>query len=441
MRLASQAGVALSVLLASALLAGLAPDAARAAFGVQSFFAGNCVETAETCGEHAKHPTTEEAEEQGYRQAGGHPPFGITDFVLNSNAEGFPEGSIKRVRVDVSPGIVTNPQAVPKCSMQDFTGGEVAEGVFTEGTCPESSVIGEQVAVVVPAAHTDITLTGIVYNLEPENGLASEFGVALSLANVGEPGYFSHTLIKGSVEWASDYHDYVRIENISKTLPLLESRLIFIGNAEGTPGFLRNPSVCPSAPGPETTSTVEVESYEGAKSTVPYELPVGTNGCEHETFDPTFSLTPEGESLRDQPDGVTVEVKEKHPPAASETDVSDLRTATITMPEGLTINPSAAAGLEGCEPDQIGIGTRKPVTCPSRSQIGTVQLEVPTLPPGSLQGAVFLGKPKGQPITGPPYTIYLDAESARFGISVRLEGTVEPQRTDLPRCYRRRHSD
>jgi hypothetical protein len=90
------------------------------------------------------------------------------------------------------------------------------------------------------------------------------------------------------------------------------------------------------------------------------------------------------------------------------------------------MNPAAAKGLEGCRPEQFGIGTRNATLCPAHSQIGTVSLEVPTLPAGSLQGPIFLGKPAGKSIEGPPYTIYFDAESARYGVKVRLKGTAEP---------------
>ena len=47
------------------------------------------------------------------------------------------------------------------------------------------------------------------------------------------------------------------------------------------------------------------------------------------------------------------------------------------------------------------------------------------LPAGSLAGNVYLGSPGGTPITGPPFTIYLDAESV-YGVSVRLKGLVQP---------------
>jgi hypothetical protein len=56
--------------------------------------------------------------------------------------------------------------------------------------------------------------------------------------------------------------------------------------------------------------------------------------------------------------------------------------------------------------------------------VGGVTIET-DLPPGSLTGNVYLGDPSGGPITGPPYTIYLDAESI-YGVSVRLQGAVNP---------------
>ena len=51
---------------------------------------------------------------------------------------------------------------------------------------------------------------------------------------------------------------------------------------------------------------------------------------------------------------------------------------------------------------------------------------MPGLPNGSLLGNVYLGGPESGPITAPPYTVYVDAESARYGVSVRLKGTVTP---------------
>jgi hypothetical protein len=433
------------VLIAGAIVAISAPAAAQAAFGVEKFFAANCKATHESCGEEANEGNQITAEEQGYVVAGGHVPFGVTDFKVKT-FEPFPgllvpEGNVRTVRVDVAPGVVTNPQAVPKCPLKDFTSEETfVNGVYLASTCPKDTIIGTNIVTVVGEPEgfpEDLELEGTVYNLEQSTGLSSFFGVALQLKPLkGEikgleeflgKEVFSHTLIEGNVEWASDYHDYFIIKNIPTTPPLVESRLIFKGNVAGTSGLVRNPSACVK-PGPATTTGLTVESYKGEVETRPYKALVGTEECEAEHFSPSFTLNPET-TLTDQPDGIEAKLTTTHPEEASETDTSDLKTATLTLPEGLTMNPSAGAGLAGCTPEQIGIGTRNSVTCPSGSRIGTVNLEVPTLPPGSLQGPIFLGKPAGKSIEGPPYTIYLDAESARYGVKVRLKGTITPNAT------------
>ncbi len=422
-----------------ALFALSAPASNAASFGIEKFFAANCKKEFKECGTGASEPSKETIEKEGFRTSGADVPAGITDFVLKTvepdpvGKPGFkvPVESIKSLRTDVAPGVVTNPQIPSKCSMAEFEGTlvEPKNGLYTAPSCATSSVIGENLAeaVLEPAAgvFVDAPLKGVVYNLEPPMGLSSDFGVALEIG----AGVYAHTFIEGDVEWATDYHDYFEVHNI--TPGLISSRLEFFGTEEVVEaksvsnfGFLRNPSAC-TQPGPNTTTTLTVESYGGQRTSRPYEDLVGSNECEKEPFAPLFSLTPEN-ALPDHPDGVTAQVSLPHPKNLAETDSSNVQTATITLPEGLTMNPSAAKTLEGCTPEQIGIGTRNATTCPLTSQIGTVNLEVPTLPPGSLSGPVYLGKPAGKPIEGPPYTIYIDAESARYGVKVRLEGKVEP---------------
>jgi hypothetical protein len=424
----------LIALLAGATMAA-APAAAQAAFGVESFFAANC-KTA-TC--TAASPTSE-----FFTRAAGHPNFGITDFTLKSAALGevhgekifAPEGVAESIRVDVPPGLSTNPQAVPMCSMKEFEGAEVEEGVFTESACSKDTKVGiNQVTVLVEVAEgifIKFPLEGIVYNIEQPVGRPSLFGVALNLAPLAKAPVFAHTLIKGGVEWNTDYHEYFEIKNISKKLPLVQSRLSFEGKIAGltapyTGEFLTNPSSC-NPPGPATTTKLKVESYERQSSEANYEATVGASECAAVPFAPTFAVLPET-TQSDQPDGVTDEVTLPHGLGLENIDSSTLKAATVTLPEGMTLNPSAAHGLEGCTPGQIGIGTINPVACPVASQIGTVALEVPTLPAKSLTGNIYLGKPETGSITGPPYTVYLDAESARYGLSVRLKGSVVPNET------------
>ena len=187
------------------------------------------------------------------------------------------------------------------------------------------------------------------------------------------------------------------------------------------------PSIC----GPQT-SYLHIDSHEAtgafqARSTVSGEPPkaISVSGCEHVPFAPSLLLTPgPGEQSPDQPDGVGVDLHvPQNPNGVGSPNSSDLQIATVTLPEGMTLNPSAAHGLEGCTEEQIAIGKANAVSCPAGSELGTVTVETPELPKGSLLGKVYLGlPPAGPPITGPPYTIYLDAESARYGVSVRLKG-------------------
>ena len=432
----SHARVSLLALLTGALVALLAPAAAQAAFGVESFFASNC--KVNTCKKVAPSEELEKAEKEGFTQAAGHPNYGITDFKINTTGEA-PSGVVTHIRTDVAPGVSTNPQATKtKCSMAEFDSTEIAPGFFLAPNCKEETEIGVNEVVVFTGA-SDMPVNGKVYNLEQPKGLSSDFGVALELPKGFTEFIFkglttqlyAHTLIEGNVEWGAqaagtgkaDYHDYFEI-NVSPALPLISSRLIFNGRA-GEGDFLVNPTSC-TGTGPQTTTGLTLTPKEGAPVKATYTPPIGTSGCGLAPFAPTFSLKA-GTTQQDQPDGLTAELGLPHNPAPEALDSSQLRTAKVILPEGMTLNPSAAHELEACTPAQARIHSATPgVACPPKSNIGEVSLEVPGLPAGSLKGAVYLGGPESGPITAPPYTVYVDAESERYGVSVRVKGTVTP---------------
>jgi hypothetical protein len=477
--------------LIGAIFAVAAPAAQAAPeFGAETLVGANCTAAFEACGSEEitlapgleysfpKEPTPTEAREQAYSQAAGHPPFGITDFEVKTSGtfpNKVPLGIVKHVRTDVGVGVSTSPEAMAKCTMKEFDASAKEEeaipgtGFYPAPECVETgatnTVIGLNKVVVyagpegVAPGVSDLPLEGTVYNLEQPQGVASDFGVALKLpveltkgalekafAEKGNPlgkpteefleeqQYYSHTQILGNVEWAGNYHDYYEI-NVSTALPLIASRLALKGNVgdTGKGGYVTNPSSC-VGPGPATTNTVTLESTEGKIGSKQYVTPVGTEGCDGAApfqivpFAPAFALTPETKQS-DQPDGVTTELVVPHDPSPTAIDSSQLKTASITLPEGLTLNPSAAAGLgtQACTPAQARLTSREAgVACPEASKIGTVALDVPQLPAGSLQGNLYLGGPDSGPITGPPYTMYIDAESARYGVSVRIKGSATP---------------
>src|SRR6476659_437525 len=103
------------------------------------------------------------------------------------------------------------------------------------------------------------------------------------------------------------------------------------------------------------------------------------------------------------------------------------------------INPSAASGgLQTCTDAQFGKGTKKQLACPAASKIGVVSIDTPPLPDGSLNGTVYVGQQLSRdPASGNEYRIFVDVESARYGISARLIGNVsaDPQTGQLTTTF------
>jgi hypothetical protein len=382
----------------AAVLAFCAP-VASAAFGVSKWEAGTC--TSKGC--------TVSTPEQFYTQAAGHPPFGITDFSFNTDGSGAPEGHVREVRVDIPPGLSVDPFATPQCKLSEL------ESLG----CPSDTQVGE-VELTVHLLAT-VTIKALVYNMEPPNGVPLE--AAFKVA----PGEIVH--IVGGIDWAGDYHEFFTIKEIPNGIAeLVESRLIFSGTALGPGGagpFITMPSSCL---GPQT-SFLKVRSYEGQQETKSFTTPVGVSGCDEVPFKPEVVLMP-ATAQSDRPDAATVEVKLPQNSSASAINSSTLEDAQVTLPEGMTLNPAAANGLEACTDAQFGKGTTGPVSCPAASQIGTVTVETPNLPPGSLTGNVYAGQPlSGNPESGQEYRIFIDAEAPRYGVSVRLLGSVSANAT------------
>lgn len=409
-----------------AALGVLAP-AAQAGFGVSLWEAGTCKTPEPTC----TYESVKTEAAQAFTQAAGHPSWGITTFQLNSKEtitkQREPEGEpLRRIRVDVPPGLASNPQAPlsaegKKCSITEFEASK----------CPPGTQVGTAEATVFVGG-LDVPAEGNVYNLEPQPGepvpgvkfepIPLLFGIAISHeVPVVKEVVLERSFLEGHVAWFGDYHEYFEINNLSKTTPILKSKLNFNGHAGGN--FITLPTEC----SPVQTSYLEVESWsgEGKGIQTPTQPPLGVEGCDGKVpFKPTTEVKPET-SQSDAPDGATTDVKVPQYAGENEINSADPKDAHVTLPEGLTLNSAAARGLTACTPAQIRIGSQEPVACPPASKVGEVTIEA-DLPKESLTGNVYLGAPAGEPITGPPYTIYVDAETAKYGVSVRLEGQVNP---------------
>ena len=126
---------------------------------------------------------------------------------------------------------------------------------------------------------------------------------------------------------------------------------------------------------------------------------------------------------------------------------ANLRDAGVALPVGMSVNPSAAGGLEGCSAAQVGLTSapgadsvrfsEDPAHCPDASKLGEAEVISPLLVDEAelehqtahpLKGAVYLAKPFDNPF-GSLLGLYLVIEDAQSGVSAKLAGRVQADPT------------
>jgi hypothetical protein len=470
-----------------AVAVGLAAGAmpAHAEFGVSAFDGG-------TFGPPPAGTDDPLVSGPAYTQAGGHPYEAWTAFQMNRvpTSDGFFEvdgGSFRNVRVDLPPGLVGNPTAVPQCPKTRRIPIDSAEVNSNppEEFCPFESVVGFALLTFPPAIQGGPLQNrpSVVFNVEPPPGVAASFGLQFA----GSQAFLDATL-RADGEYAVS----IRTRNAVNAVPVLgvrvalwgvpadprhdAQRCIFLppldageflprcdnilGGEPGTPtgpnpfpsslerkAFLTLPTAC-TPPGVGLETRMHVESWEPASapadssfvSHLPpgFELndestwdpstwgpPQGATGCDRLPFDPTFSAQPDS-SLADSPTGLTVNLgfpqEGLDDPEGLAT--AHLRDTTVTLPEGMTINPSGAGGLAACTDAQVGFNSVTPVQCPEASKIATVTATTPVLEE-QLSGAVYIGSQlSDDPESGDMFRIVLVLQNAERGIFVKLLGKV-----------------
>jgi hypothetical protein len=405
--------------------------------------AGTCEVDTPTC-------SVDSPSAQFFERAAGHPPVGFTQFIVEHTTEGpleKPVGELKTVRVDLPPGLTVNPEATEQCKQATFEA--------DPATCPADSAVGMSfVTASVLGAPTPVPVPPTVYNIEPPFGKPALFGFNL----VGNNVY-----LRADVAWESDYHEGFTIDvpeiPFAKALELglpglqggvvLKNRLVFDGTSGAGDGtFITTPTTClgeasSSSPFKNLYSTWLLASSIKEEADPNYDFPAdaapplesrippGTSPkeCDSIPFDPAIAVDP-NTAETDSPSGATVTVSLPEVKGAGSQSTSQVRSARVTLPAGMGLNPSAANGLEACADEEFNKGNRKDVACPEASRIGTVEVDTPPLPDGSLSGPVYVGRQLSRdPSSGDLYRIFVEAGSDRYGISARLLGraSVDPQ--------------
>jgi hypothetical protein len=388
-----------------------------------------------------------------YTTAGGHPQIGFTQYIVKHETLGPGlEKTLavpKTIRVDLPPGLTVNPLATEQCTLAQFKA--------NEALCPATSKVGrEEVTVsvkiggvipkpsppfppgeffpenqVLPPSTNPLLNTLVdVYNIVPEFGEAARFGFKIGSAK-------SEVYLEGDVAWESDYHQgfTIVLPPPNPAAHTLKSRLVNLGKS-GDGSYISNPTTCiDPATGVYTTflradSVAEPDpDFPVGQTPWPAALPPGVEqeDCDTVPFDPSLAVSP-GTSQTDSPAAPEVTVSLPFNPDENGQEQSHVRDASVTLPPGMGLNPSAAAagkGLESCTTEQFGKGSRNPVTCPAGSKIGTAEVETQPLEPGSLKGDVYLGQQlSSNPESGEMYRIFINPKSDRYDVDVRLIGNV-----------------
>jgi len=382
-------------------------------------------------------------------QAGSHPFQQTTTLAFNTSSADEVSASEPALTKDVNvlwpPGLIGDPVPFPRCSLAEF---------FTK-SCPAESIVGVGVtAVDEPGANsTGVLLVDVpLYDVEPAPGEAARFGMLP--ANVP-------VFIDATVRTGGDYGVTVHVQNVTQVVTFLSSEVTVWGTpgaavhdaqrGEGCllesrgaselqvlddefepckaleesdpPPFLTLPTACTG----ELETSVETDSWqeprpEGDQVKRAFEMP-GLDGCNRLPFTPSITVKPDLASAS-SPSGLTVD---EHVPQESTLDASGLAQAavkglSVTLPEGVQINPSAGDGLQACSEEQIGLRSPAASACPQAAKVATVKVKVPVLA-DPLEGAAYVATQNENPF-GSLMAMYIYAEDPVSGVRVKAAGEV-----------------
>jgi hypothetical protein len=363
--------------------------------------------------------------------AGGHPDL-TTSFMLD---EPGVEEAARNVIFEAPEGIFGNPYAITHCTSVDFA----------LAKCPATSQAGLVTVYANYKGDTHRLLgTAPIFDVEPQAEQTALFAFIVPTLDIP-------INIPVAVRTAGDYGLRFTVQEISQSTPLAGANLTFWGfpskdehDAErfpkGSPG---NPSNCPELSsaaciGAPTTASLPVHPLTDNPTTCAGPLPAklvvqsyqdpdhpvtadasypATTECDLEVFNPVLYASPTTEET-DSASGLNLELSAPQFLGLANSP-SEIRSATVTLPPELTVNPDAADGQTACTDAAAHFDDEGPAECPDTSKIGTFAIGTQALP-GSLEGSVYIGEPK----PGDQYRLFLIASG--FAINAKLIGSVQP---------------
>jgi hypothetical protein len=376
----------------------------------------------------------------------------------------FPDGDLRDLSIQMPPGLTLNPAALPICGSADFHTPRSSpfEASRSGESCPAATQLGT--VEVRTSQGGGQSLRFGVFNLAPPPGVAAEVGFApfgapivldvdlrpdpdgsyvlgLEAANFPQSlDVYGLDLDFWGIPWGAS-HDGERGSCLSEAEPSFPWAKCSVGPPRQFPpkAYLTLPASCT---GP-LVFTAQASAWQQPAEVGATAVSRDSGGapaamsCEFLGFaaHPTGSLTSANASTAsgfrfglENEDAALLEPGTTVP--------AQVRRAVVTLPEGVTLNPSLAEGLIGCMPSQYAAETAFSAQgegCPNAAKIGEFTVGSPLFEK-RLEGAIYLAQPD-DPATAAAGTenpfdaliaVYLVARLPQRGLLVKLAGKIVP---------------
>jgi hypothetical protein len=421
-----------------AVLAAIAiPASAEASFGIESFDVTTTLEN----GSSAK-------------LAGSHPD--ALDIKVDLNKSGqFAAGDLRDVELALPPGFLINPTSIDECSAATFNTPRSSphEESLSGEDCPNSTQVG--VATLHSSFGGGTTRYFGIFNLAPRFGSPGAFG----LAPFGVPIVLNSTVREADAGLTLGLEDISQAFNVD-SLDLSIWGTPWSGSHNGQRGDCLNGQTGGSfgfcyafdavpAPAeqiksyltlPTTPCAIPLEyklkasSWQGAEAQASVKShdskgnPLGLEKCNKALSVAKVALMTDSAASRTGLE-FTLDVNDGggilNPGGTARPAISK---AVVSLPEGLTINPSLGSGLGTCSEADFAreaIDTPPGSGCPNASKVGDITIDGMLGLPEPLKGSVFIATPYHNPF-GSLLSIYFVASNPRRGLFMKARGHVEP---------------
>jgi hypothetical protein len=338
-------------------------------------------------------------------------------------------------------GLVGKAVGVPVCEGSDFFGGSLVN------ECPDESAVGvASVTIIEPGSVGFRRFAVPLFNLRPARGEPARFGFTAA----GVP-----LVIDLGLDPDNKYRLIADIKNATQ-LPVFLSGTLALWGTPGDPrhdssrgwnctyqlahlgpcerptglgedAFIREPVLCGAARD-FTVATEPWNSAPGAVIARAASISGPLAGCNNVPFDPSIEATPTSK-LAENPSGLSFSVKMPNSGLLDKDAIAEgqPRKVEVELPEGMTLNPSAAEGLAVCSPSDYArerFDSTPGEGCPEASKLGNVEVDTPLIEDNP-KGALYIAKSYENPFSS-LLALYIVARSPERGILIKLPVKVTP---------------